>query len=199
MVYVAAGIVGFVPNATAMIVSAVVQVIAGTARELQMRHRGNSFLDRVNQDLLMPRGLFGMVMAFKDEVPGQQQGLLSTLSSSLGITLFAKETVDINETVAKQSNPDPNTSKIKKGFHDIRLVSGKTRGEIELPEAAALVYPDLDKMAAQAVQAEGGGNQAAKIRDKLQGAGNWVNDYMDRRAHAFYVRHAFTTMNSIAN
>lgn len=189
MVYVAAGIVGFVPSATAAIVSAVVQVIAGTARELQMRHRSNGFLDRVNQELLMPRGLYGMVMAFKDKVPGQQQGLLSTISSSLGMTLFATQSVSIDETVAKQSNPDPNTSKFKRGLNDIRLVSGKTRGEIELPEAAALVYPDLDKMAAQAVEAANGGKQATGIREKLQGAGEWVNDYMDRRAHTFYVRY----------
>lgn len=60
-------------------------------------------------------------------------------------------------------------------------MSGKTRGEIELPEATALVYPDLNRVALE----EGEG--LAGIRDKLRNAGEWYNDYSDRRAHAFYV------------
>lgn len=140
-----------------------------------MRHRKNSFLDRVNQKIFMPRGLFAMVMASKDTVPAQQQqqGVLDPL--------FSRERMDMNQTVEKFSNPDPNATKFKKGLNDIRLVSGKTRGEIELPEAAALIYPALNRVALE----EGEG--LAGIRDKLTNAGEPYNDYSDRRAHAFFV------------
>lgn len=191
MIFVAAGIVGFVPEAAAQIVGTVVQVVAGTAKELQSRHRRNTFLDRVNQDLFMPRGLYAMVMALKDQVPGQQpRGPLSRLAGSVGKSLFSAERMDINETVAKYSSPDPDMSKFKKGMKDIRLVSGKTYTQLELPEAAPLLYPDLDR----AVEAErqmhkgkGKGAEKESMKDKFKGAGEWVQDYMDRKSQAAYV------------
>ncbi|KAH6888389.1 hypothetical protein B0T10DRAFT_573104 [Thelonectria olida] len=197
VVFVAAGIVGFVPEAAAQITSAVVQVVAGTARELQSRHRANTFLDRVNQDLFMPRGLYAMVMAFKDEVPGQQSGPLGRLSQTLGQTLFATGRVDVNQSGAKP-NFDPNptiakytqtdehaeTNKIKQQLKNIRVVSGKTRGQIQLPEAAPLVYPDLDRAAAQAT--DGKGKESEAMSEKFKGAGAWVQDYFDRKAQASY-------------
>lgn len=91
MVFVAAGVVGYVPEVAAQVVSAVVQVVAGTARELQSRHRGNTFLDKVNQELFMPRGLYAMVMCFKDQVPGEQRGVLTKLSNTLGKTLYKQK------------------------------------------------------------------------------------------------------------
>jgi hypothetical protein len=189
VVFVAAGIVGFVPEAAAQVVSTVIQIAAGAARELQSRHRRNTFLDRINQDLLMPRGLYAMVMAFKDEVSGQQQGRLSKLSNYLGQTLFTSGKLDINQTAAKYSNPEPSMSRLQKGLKDIRLSSGKTHGEIELPDAAALIYPDLDQVAAQALGLENKDQlpEVVGMREKFRYAGTWVQDYLDRRAQAFYV------------
>lgn len=194
MVFVAAGIAGFAPSAAAQIVSAVVQVVAGTAKELQSRHRRNTFLDRANQDLFMPRGMYAMVMAFKDEVPGQQpRGPLSKLAGTLGKSLFSSEKLDINQTAAKYSNPNLEMSKFKKSLKDIRLVSGKTYTEVELPEAAALVYPDLDRAVEKEMQQEGNGEGKGKgvektsTKDKFKGAGAWVQDYLDRKAQATFV------------
>ncbi|KAE8345613.1 hypothetical protein BDV24DRAFT_148186 [Aspergillus arachidicola] len=178
VIFVAGAIVGCIPSATATAIGFVIQVVAGTARELQPRHRKNTFLDRVNQDLLMPRGLYAMIMSFKDQIPGQQEGLLRGLSGSTGQALFTKKELDINETVEKYSNTDLNMSKFKKGLKNVRLGSGKTHGELELPEAAALLYPHLDRAAAEAAQGDTG------MRDKLKHAREWVNDYLDRRAHA---------------
>ncbi|PWY82119.1 hypothetical protein BO70DRAFT_405330 [Aspergillus heteromorphus CBS 117.55] len=182
VVFLAGEACGYIPEPTAMIVSLVVCIVAGTARELQQRQRENSFLDRVNQEILMPRGLYGMIMAFKDRVPSDQNGL----SSSLG-KLFSKQHLDINQTVEKYRTPEP--SKLKRGLNAIRLESGKTYGEVELPEAAELVYPDIDRAVAQAV--EGGEEQGRvskldALRQKAQGAGEWVSGYMDNRAHVFY-------------
>lgn len=190
IVFLSAGVVGFVPEAAAQIVSTVVQVVAGTARELQSRSRRNTFLDRVNQDLFMPRGLYAMVMAFKDQVPGQQpRGPLSKLAGTLGKSLFSAERLDINQTAAKYSNPDPEMSGLKKGMKNLRLASGKTYTELELPEAAALIYPDLDRAVEDDVPGKGKGKGAEKagVKDNLKGASAWVQDYLDRKAEAAYV------------
>ncbi|KAB8212018.1 hypothetical protein BDV34DRAFT_219231 [Aspergillus parasiticus] len=184
VVYVAAGIVGFFPETAAQITSIIVQTVAGTARGIQSRHRANTFLDRVNQDLFMPRGLYAMVMAFKDDVPGQQSGALGQLSQKLGKTLFGLEKVDINQPVEKPTfDPAPTIAK---------LASGKTHGLIELPEAAPLVYPDLDRAAARAM--EGNGREAEGTREKMKSAGAWVQDYMDRKAQASYASTALLVL-----
>ncbi|KAJ5134564.1 hypothetical protein N7526_005929 [Penicillium atrosanguineum] len=188
VVFVAAGIVGFVPAVAAQVVGTVVQVVAGTARELQSRHRGNTFLDKVNQELFMPRGLYAMVMCFKDQIPGQQRGLLAKLSNRLGTTLFESKKLDLNETIAKYSNPDPNMSSMNKQLKNIRLTNGKTYGQVELPESAELVFPDLDRVAAQELGMKSNEKRPENsgVREKFKDAGVWVQDYMDRRAHAFY-------------
>ncbi|KAB8262060.1 hypothetical protein BDV32DRAFT_147709 [Aspergillus pseudonomiae] len=197
VVYVAAGIVGFFPETAAQITSIIVQTVAGTAREIQSRRRSNTFLDRVNQDLFMPRGLYAMVMAYKDEAPGQQQGALGLLSQKLGKTLFGFEKVDINQLVAKSTfDPAPTIAKYthtdhhpemnmaQKRLKNMRLASGRTYGHIELPDSAPLVYPDLDRAAARAM--EGKGDEGEGTRERMKSAGSWVQDYFDRKAQASY-------------
>lgn len=172
------------------------QVVAGTAREIQSRKRRNTFLDRANQELFMPRGLYAMVMAFKDQVPGQQpRGPLGALATTLGRSLFSSERLDINQTAAKYSNPDLEMSRMKRGLKDLRLVSGKTYTEVELPEAAALVYPDLDRVVEGEAAQEGKGKEAERVgtKEKLKGAGAWVQDYMDRKAQATFVSACFSS------
>lgn len=137
----------------------------------------------------MPRGLYAMVMAFKDQIPGQQpSGPLSRLAGTLGKSLFSSERLDINQTVLKYSNPYPEVSKLKKGVKDLRLVNGKTYTEVELPEAAPLTYPDLDWAMAREMQQEGKGKLAKKAstKDKFKGAGAWVQNYVDRKAQATF-------------
>lgn len=76
MIFIAAQVAGSIPSPTAMIVGTIVAVVVGAARKLPERTRANAFLEMVNQDLFMPRGLFAIVMAFKPEIPGSRQGPL---------------------------------------------------------------------------------------------------------------------------
>lgn len=165
------------------------QVVAGAAKEVQSRHRRNTFLDCANQELFMPRGMYAMVMAFKDETPGQQpSGPLNKLAGALGKSLFSLERMDINQTAAKYSNPDPNMSKLKKGFRSMRTASGKTYTQVELPEAALLVYPDLDRAREVGTkQNDEKTTEKTSVKDKFKGAGAWVQDYRDRKAQATFV------------
>ncbi|CAK7563029.1 MAG: hypothetical protein SEPTF4163_000886 [Sporothrix epigloea] len=195
VVFVAAGIVGFVPEAGAQIASIVVQVAAGTAREIQSRHRNNTFLDRANQELFMPRGLFAMVLAFKDDMPDAQGrgGLLGGLTSVLGKSLVSTQRLDINQTTIKYSQlaalggstTPSKTSKTKDVLRNLRTNNGKTYTELELPQAAELVYPDLDNAAERDLAAVGD-NDASKNANKWKIAGKFVSSYLDRRAQAEY-------------
>ncbi|KAJ5573484.1 uncharacterized protein N7459_007911 [Penicillium hispanicum] len=207
IIWIASGIVGTVPGITTMVTGAVVQTVAGTAWEVQHRHRANTFLDRANRDFFMPRGLYAMVIAFKDEIPGEQGGPLNAQSQRLGQPLFSRETIDINQpvgrskfditsTVAKYNTPNhPEITKAKQRIKGLRLASGQTHGEIELPEAAPLVYPDLDEVAARAMEGEAK-SESAGPRDKLKGAGTWVQDYLDRKSQASFVSARFHALIS---
>lgn len=183
----AGGIVGLVPELASQVVGAVAQVIAGTARELQSRYRQNTFLDHVNEALFMPRGLYALVMAFKEDTPndGKRKGPQTSLAGAAGKSMFSQERLDINQTVDKYSRADETMSGMRKKTKDVRLFSGQTVGEVELPEAAALVYPDLDRIADKDLASK---EDAEGIKEKWKGAGKWVQDYLDRRAQVAYVR-----------
>ena len=157
VIFIGAAIAGLAPSAAAMIASTIVQVAAGTAKEIQSRKRANSFLDDMNQKLFMPRGLYCLVMSFKPDATRPVSG----------------GQVNINDMIAKYSQP------VQSGFKNtmagLRVSSGKTYGEIEMPESAPLVFPALDQAA---VNPDAG---------KLKKSQKFVADYFDRRAQATYV------------
>ncbi|KAF2500772.1 hypothetical protein BU16DRAFT_502823 [Lophium mytilinum] len=131
----------------------------GSKVHVQSRARRNSFLDAANTTLFMPRGLYCMVMRFAPD---------STRA------VEAAE-VNINDSIARY------TSAAGSGIASkLRMASGKTHGEIEMPEAAPLVYPALDHALAAS------GSLGERKRDKLKRGSEFVNEYKDRRAQAMY-------------
>ncbi|OCL10367.1 hypothetical protein AOQ84DRAFT_387564 [Glonium stellatum] len=156
VIFVGAAIAGFAPSVAAMIASTVVQVAAGTAKEIQSRKRSNSFLDDMNQRLFMPRGLYCLIMSFKPESARPISGAQ----------------VNINDTIAKYTQHAQ--SGYKNTIAGLRVSSGKTYGEFELPESAPLVFPGLDQAVADP--------NASKFKKSQK----FVADYLDRRAQATY-------------
>lgn len=162
-----------------MIVTTAVQLAAVSAKEVQTRHRRNTYLDRINQDVFMPRGLFAMVMAFKSEsdiAQGTRQGLIGGLLGSI----ISSERLDVEQAALKYSQQDPNASKIQQYKRNFRVESGVTRGELEMPETAELIYPDIDHAVAR-TEASG---STEKAKQKLKSANKFVQSYLDRRAQA---------------
>lgn len=150
----------FVPDVWAMVATTVVQVMVGTAQEMQRRHRTNTFLDQMNEQLFKPRGLYAMIMTFKPDssrpIDGQQIG--------------------INESIAKYSSHD--SGRMREAMSSMRISSGTSYGELQIPQAAPLVYPALDEALL---------DEQGKKQNALKGAGKFVADYMDRRAQAKFV------------
>ncbi len=86
----------------------------------------NSFLDQVNEKLFKPPGLYCLVMSYRPEaVPTGD---------------VAMEPVDTSKAALKWLKPPTSSFKMYAG--NFKSSSGTTRGEIELPETAPLVYPD---------------------------------------------------------
>jgi hypothetical protein len=81
---------------------------------------------------------------------------------------------------------------MKNSLKSIRVQSGTSHGELEMPAAAALIFPEVDKAVAvmgDQVIAEGKGEEemAARIKTKFKHAGEFVASYADKRSQAEYV------------
>lgn len=170
VIFISAGIAGFAPSAIAMAVSTAVQIAAGTAKELQARKRTNSFLDEMNQKLFMPRGLIALIMTFKPDIPpsAQRSGPISGVLGALG-GLVAHQELDMNQSIAKYYMDD-SVSGMKKSMQGLRLSSGKTHGELAMPEAAPLIYPTLEEVA-DAVARGREGEEEVKKKSAFQRSG----------------------------
>ncbi|KAL6252929.1 hypothetical protein RBB50_000648 [Rhinocladiella similis] len=168
VINVAAFAVGMVPNPIAMGVAIAVQVAAGTAKEVQTRHRRNTYLDQINETLFKPRGLYCMIMTFKPDSPYDPVMHVDLNSTDRALTKAL-------------STPE---SEMRAKLKNLRLSSGVTKGEMSLPEAAPLVYPALDAAATQAAQS--GAQLPQQKQNALKSSGKFLADYLDRRAQATY-------------
>jgi hypothetical protein len=114
----------------------------------------------MNDEFFKPRGLYCLIITYKPD------------------STAAHQTLDINKTIS--SSMTPAEGKMKAFGQSMRLSSGKTYGELELPEAAPLVFPALDLVAAD-TSADGVTKQ-----NRLKSSQKFVADYFDRRAQATY-------------
>jgi len=202
VILISAGIAGFTPSLIAMGVTTAISIAAGIAKEVQTRQRTNTFLDEMNQKLFMPRGLIALIMTFKPDPPvGIQSGnLLGGLSSAVS-GLFSRQELDINQSITKYYMNDSITG-MKKKMQNLRSTSGKTHGELSMPDAAPLIYPTLEEVANAVAQGKDGEEQAKKA-SAFKRSGKCtkilyirfitytnkfivVSDYFDRRAQARY-------------
>lgn len=62
------------PHGWSMLAGTVAQVIVGAAMEYQTRKRSHSYLDKINEQLFEPRGLYAVVMTY---VPNAQRPVTS--------------------------------------------------------------------------------------------------------------------------
>ena len=90
---------------------------------------------------------------------------------------------------------------MKHSLQSIRIKSGTTKGEFEMPEAAALGVSKSRRGAGAALGTKAMSEEkkdeamAAKIKTKFQHAGAFVADYADRRSQAeFRMRNPQTTL-----
>ena len=133
--------------------------------------RANNFLDKANDELFKPRGLYCLVMSFRpDDVPKGE---------------VAMQEVDASGDALKWLAPPTSFFKTSKGKH--RKASGVTRGESALPESAPLIYPEtgyaeMGKIDGEEANDEAEAKKASFSRRKV------VQDYFDKRAQAKYVR-----------
>lgn len=184
-----------------------VQILAGTGQEVQERCMTNKFLERANREIFVPRGLFSMIATYKktDDAGAPAVTRTTVDLSAEAAAKRGKPPVSTNgddpATVAQaqpqvdgQQEPPTDPGKTEEGrekTQGIRVSSGPTRGEAEMPvSCAALIFPALEDAAAKLTRNDGKPTEntiAANIKTKAREASASVADYFDRRAQTAYV------------
>ncbi|KAK5728819.1 hypothetical protein LTR15_001959 [Elasticomyces elasticus] len=190
VIQITAIVAGFTPDLTTQVVLMGIQVAAAAAAEAQGRQRTNSFLDRMNEELFRPAGLYALIMKYKPEATstGDSEATVVSRGSSMRSELVDLSTTEIvakyNQTVCEPSDEKAASSRrVSLGMpvdrKNFRLASGITQGSMNLPDSAPLTFPDIDEAFAK---------NKETFKDKAKDARSFLADYLDRRARMQYAR-----------
>jgi hypothetical protein len=159
-----------VPSTICIAVSASVGTVNQVAQELHRNYKTNQFLDKVNQALFMPRGLFAMVMAYNPDKPDEAILRVDTSVDATSTALY------------KTLTTGDESSNLKQKFRRLRKSSGKST-DLTFPECAPLIYPSLDLVAqSNELTNTKSGPLSINLRSPV------VQDYLDRRAQAEFAQ-----------
>ena len=140
VVFLSAGVAGFVPEPITQITSTVIQFAVGAAIYMQTTQRTHTFLDEINNRMFKPRGLYAIVMKY---IPN-------------GTRPIYVQRADLNTMISKEEAPH-------KSYQNFRAVNaGRSYGEVEMPESAPLIFPALDEVAETQDPVK-----ASKMKDKM--------------------------------
>ncbi|KAI0161473.1 hypothetical protein GGR57DRAFT_454915 [Xylariaceae sp. FL1272] len=148
-----------------ILISIAVQAATDVADAAHSRYKTNNFLDKMNKEFFVPRGVVAMVVTWKPETPG----------------VVAE--VDFDSKVAGASKPMAEQGKLEKLKRTFQQSSTETA--FEWPETAPLVFPVLDRLAVAESQDEDNASEVTRNKQNvLKRAGGFVGEYMDKRARA---------------
>lgn len=193
VVMIGTAIAGAYPDPIVGLAVQAVQIAVGIGQEIQERYRTNKFLTQANKEFFIPKGLYAMIVTYK--TGGSEQPEVGIGRVDLGATAVAKYGGDVqqDETVAEPGSPEKPTmlGDVKEKMKQLRIASGETHGEAEMPVTCApLIFPALDAAAVASPAAKderNGDGIGHSIKAKSKSASKFVNDYYDRRAQASYV------------
>lgn len=146
-----------VPEPVTIAVSIACTKVANSVGELHSRSKSNQFLDKVNESFFAPRGLVALLMTWQ---PSRRDEVWTV-----------SEFDSVSSSIAKASEQDG-----KRRWYE----SSSGASSFEWPETAPLVFPALDDLA----DADAGEGGEAKKQSAVKRGGNFVGEYMDKRARA---------------
>lgn len=187
VIMVASAMAGINPNPLVGLGALAVQVAAGIGQEVQERYRLNKFLTQANKEIFVPKGLYVMIVTYQQGTSDQTG--VGTKTVDLGVTAVAKFGEELLTPEEKEKSEAEvegqekgKMDEMKEKLKQLRISSGVTHGEAEMPVTCApLVFPALDSAAAES------GEGSSGFKAKSKSTSKFVADYFDRRAQATYV------------
>ncbi|KAI1269557.1 hypothetical protein F5Y18DRAFT_103027 [Xylariaceae sp. FL1019] len=154
------------PEPFTILISIAIQAATDVADAAHSRYKTNNFLDRMNKEFFVPRGVVAMIVTWKPGTPG----------------VVAE--VDFDSTATDACKPMAEQGKFEKFKRTFSQSSSQVA--FEWPETAPLVFPILDHIAAAEGQEQANppSSSEAKKENAVKRAGGFVGEYMDKRARA---------------
>lgn len=180
---VAAMVAGFTPGLIAFAVSNSVAMASQAGAEYHSRYRTNSYLDKANEQFFHPRNLHCMIMTFK---PGEENAMVD-IDGRSGATSGVQTSGLLSKLSLKAKSLVGGDKPKTEG--NFRTSDGITQGELKLPRAAELVYPDPKMLASLADGSSSDDEESQKPRKQPSAwktMSNSAAQYIDRRAQAEY-------------
>ncbi|RDW76814.1 uncharacterized protein DSM5745_06806 [Aspergillus mulundensis] len=145
----------WLPGAISFAVSTLIQLGTEAAMQVEGRRKTNAYFDKINEEFFRPRGLYCLIMTWEPE-------------SDATIRKF-----DLNTAISTAVDGG-GAGRLKKLKHKYKSSHGRTQNELPFPEAAPLIFPGLD-----AVAASGSETEIKKLKKR-----EFLADYFDRRGRA---------------
>ncbi|KAJ5642454.1 hypothetical protein N7490_006454 [Penicillium lividum] len=150
----------WLPSVTGIAVSIAIQIATEMAIAAEGRRKTSSFFDQANREFFQPRGLYCLVMTWNPE-------LADTPST----------TVDLNSLISRATGGG-STDMLGRLQHKYKSSDGKGYGNI-FPQVAPLIFPEIEQLVSDP--------NAEKKLSKMKKKGQFVTNYMDKRAQAKFI------------
>ncbi|KAK1658495.1 hypothetical protein BDP55DRAFT_682763 [Colletotrichum godetiae] len=164
------------PDPASLLFGFAVEIATEAIMEGQSLICSNKFLDCVNAEFFIPRGLICLVVTWQ---PDNDRGRLAT---NVSVKIDVPETkLDLLQGV---SDVAAGRIKSSEGLQEMKTQVGDlmkpTRGDFSWPEPAPLIFPNFKRNTKRAdVKVE-----EKNAWDRME---NWINDHLDKRAQASWI------------
>ena len=148
--------------------------------EVHTRYKANAFLDKMNEEVFMPRGLYAMVIVWS---PDENTNAPSTPDVDIrsvhmdNAKIISESGLSLPHSVGERPNPS-----MKKKRRHIRGSDGSAHEAMMPLEVAPLIYPSLDATGERSISP----SQKESIQERFRRNKKFVSGYYDRRAAAEY-------------
>ena len=173
VVQIGGGFIGMIPDVHAQMISQFIGPLAVMGMKTQARLRTNKFLHRANKLLFEPAGMIAAIVKYNPDADGENGDAVQLQEVDVSNKSVFK-TIKLNATRFVKSKLDNQT--IKSMNEKLRVGSETTKGSLDIPEAAPLIFPDSSQRL----------EHPETLKDRWRDFNKTLNDYNDRRAHIRY-------------
>ncbi|KXH68129.1 hypothetical protein CSAL01_04859 [Colletotrichum salicis] len=164
------------PDPATLLFGFAVEIATEAVMEGQSLFCSNRFLDCVNAEFFMPRGLICLVVTWQ---PGDDRNQLATnVSEEIDVPGIKLDLFQgLSDVVSGKMKSSEGLQEMKTQMGDLMK---PTRGDISWPEPAPLIFPNFK-----------GNTEKAGVEVKEKSAWDrmeaWINDHSDKRAQASWI------------
>ncbi|KAI8188135.1 hypothetical protein K4K51_007478 [Colletotrichum sp. SAR 10_75] len=189
-----AGLAGMAtPEPFMLVVGVAVAFATDATMEAQSRSKSAKFLDHINKDFFMPRGLICLITTWKPDASDELMTPVGFDGRVIGPPL-PKADVDFLQTMRNVKEKTSTDAIMKSLQRHVKRRTQPSSGDFYSPEPAPLVFPTPEQTA-EAMKTHSNG----KRKNALDRGEVWFDDFMDRRAQAKWIERnpTFTVASSL--